>query len=564
MAVQLLKLGLDTVDHKNGLSVQDVAQQNGHYDVIFALYKENVQLPKSIDMKKCPEDFKNFLKLLEKFNKLIMKDNLEEIKEIYHQLPKTRNFYNLANESALKVAIENTSFSCYEFFLSEKLLFAPHESPEEYFDDLIIPDQVTVREIHNKYTQELQEKHTNVLLSKSFIAHDGPDAKEKLRYIHRTYEALNSNFLIKIILMIVAASKNFKIIFDFNRESVNIADPTADSSTQGQFYPSGRIYIGAKQLLNKATANETIATVAHELCHCAMNIVYDNKAKPYKSDNQEVMQEFEEISKICKKNSGIEKIIDRVFECYSEKVHHAELIVRVVHVLAFYGNGHEKLEQIRTIFGCLFEFYENRTVPEIQDALRKIEERDEEELRKKDRKISKLKKISLIGGVLSVIGIIAAICIGFIFYTPTYSFKDMTVKEQKLVMNASVIYKNTSIKFHDLFPENSTAYESLTSDHISQMLHFKTLNLSDSHFHYLGELITHNWNNLTQKLKEKILTSNFTFQNETLELQNLYELNPEAFGYLKSDQIIEVLDGKSVTTSKRIRAGYNVISFTHR
>jgi len=101
------------------------------------------------------------------------------------------------------------------------------------------------------------------------------------------------------------------------------------------------------------------------------------------------------------------------------------------------------------------------------------------------------------------------------FYKPINSFKELSETNKLKVTNAPIIYKNIEIRFHNLFPDNSIAYSKLASDHISQIIEGHALNFSDPKLSYLNDLVHHNWINLAEKLKQKFLTSNFTFQNES-------------------------------------------------
>jgi len=552
----LLQHGMNTNSLDNKVDAQTLAYQNQHFDVLCLLLEANLKFPESFDASMPTGKCKEFCEVTEEVHKLIKADEKEKLKEILNQHKNLKHFYNFSNESALKVAILNGSYDTYRELTRRKFRYASHEDPAEYLDDLDFTDKKVVREIHDSFSENIVDKHINILVGNSFIYHDESDGRDKQDFVSRAFKSLDSIPLVKIILMIVAASKNFKIIFDFNRESVNVADPTVDSDTQGLFYVSGRIYIGAKQLLDPETENETLANMAHELCHYTMNLVYSNDAKPYKADDQNTEQEFQKVTDICQQSNYKEDIVDVVFNAYRKKLHHAELIVRVVHLLTFYRNFPGRLEKVREAFSVLFDFYEVKIVPELEKALVAIESRDKKYLEKKDKNISKLRKISIIGGILTVLGVIAAIIIGLIFYTPSYSFKELTPQEQKTVANSTVLYKNIKIEFDDLFPENSIVFDKLTSDHISQMLQGKTLNFTDPHVHYLDELVTHSWTNLTEKLKDKFLTSNFTFQNENLKFE---KLNPIVFDSLTSQQIVDVLDNKTMIISNMIKNETNLI-----
>ncbi|XP_070497766.1 uncharacterized protein [Chironomus tepperi] len=556
----LLLHGMNTNSLDNKVNAQTLAYQNQHFDVLHLLLQANLKFPDSFDASLCTGKCKEFCNVTEEVHQLIKSNDYENLKEILNQHKNLKHFYNFSNESALKVAILNGSYKIYKELTRRKFRYASHEDPAEYLQHLNDDDKKIVREIHNKFSEGIIDKHINVLIGNSFIYHDEVDGQDKQDIISRAYKSLDSIPLVRIILKIVAASKNFKIIFDFNRESVNVADPTVDSYTQGLFYVSGRIYIGAKQLLNSATEHEALGNLAHELCHYTMNLVYNNGANPYEADDSSTKEKLDEILEICKKSDEREDIIDTVYEEYPEEVHHAELIVRPVHMLAYYRNSPDILQQRIEAYSSLFEFYENKIYPDMKKALPEIEGRDRIVLEQKNRKISKLKKLSAIGGVLTILGVIAAIAIGFIFYTPTYSFDELNSEQQTIVLNSSIIYKNNEIQLNDLFPADSIAYKMLTSDHISQMLHGEILNFDDPYVHYLDELVTHSWTNLTEKLQEKILTSNLTFQNESLKFNILHESNPKVFDSLTSQQIIDVLDNKSLTISNMIKNDTNFIA----
>ncbi|KAL7014381.1 hypothetical protein ACKWTF_015898 [Chironomus riparius] len=354
--------------------------------------------------------------------------------------------------------------------------------------------------------------------------------------------------------MIVAASKKFKIIFDFNRDAVNVLDPTKTPDTQAAFYFSGRVYIGAKDLLDSETENNALATMAHEFCHFAMNIVYKNQAKPYLSSDRMTEEKFEEITVICEKIGYKEKVIGSVFNDYPEEHHHSELIVRVVHLFALYCKDSDSLARAYSNFSCLFEFYEKKTVPELQVAVKEMELRDKMELEKKDKMIVKYKSLIIIISILAAVGIVAVgFIVRFVFFPDIFVYNELEREEQDKVRNSTVTYKGVNVTFADLFPDDSEAYGLLYSDHIALMLKNKPLDFDNTFYHYLDELVVHDWRNMTEQLKYKILDSNFNFQNQNLKFDSLNTLNPKIFEALTSMQIIQVLDGQLLNVSNMFR-----------
>ncbi|CAG9811014.1 unnamed protein product [Chironomus riparius] len=397
----------------------------------------------------------------------------------------------------------------------------------------------------------LADQHINLLMSKSFCGHDVHEDESTREHVLNAYKFLNSTPFLNVILMVVASSTKVRSVFDFNRDSVYMADPTVPSNTKGMFYLSGRVYIGAQQLLDEATKNEVYATLAHEFCHYATDLTYGNFAKPYAKNDSKTRQQFEEISQKCQQQQGFEEYIDIVFQHYPPAVQHAELIVRVPHLIALYSNDPERLKEVREKFIELFEFYETKVYPEMQEALPKINQQDQ--LKEKEQKILKLRKIACISFICTLVAIILVIALTCLLSQPkNYTFSNITTYDKLKIHNSSIIYKDIEVRFHDLFPDNSTAYYKLTSDHISQILDGQALDFSDSHFQYLNNLVNHDWKNLAGKLKQKFLTSNFTFQNESLKFEKLAEISLEVFNSLSSEQIVDVLDGKELVIGSMV------------
>ncbi|XP_070503610.1 uncharacterized protein [Chironomus tepperi] len=555
----LLNCGINTTAD-DGVSAQDLAWNNRHSEVLLVLAQANLPYPDEIDISQLSDEFRTFYKTTEELHEAIIDKNAEKVKEILN-CGKTLNFYfDLSNKSAARVAVDAKAFDIYEILVIHEIFLAPHEYQQGVFDELDIREQRIIRELHHKHSKDLLDKHIYILLAHSSIAHDVADSEDKMKYINNAYKQMSQDRRLNTILKTVAASKKFQIIYDFNRDAVNISDPTASNNSEGVFYTTGRIYIGARQLLDERTQNQAIGTLAHELCHFAMNLKYCNHAKPYKvKDNQKSMLDFEEINRKCQAEHGICETIDLIYESYSEDMYHAELIVRPAHLIALYMNKSEKLFEVSQIYPDLFDYFD-RIINDMESSLKEIEEREKLENEEKDKKISKLKR-SLI--ITMIFGILMALSATVFIANPKYAqnnakkfqafitgheinFNGLDLNEKHQILNARVLYNNIEVRLNDLFPDNSTAYNNLTSDHISMILDGQALNFSDSHFLYLNDLIHHNWDNLAGKLKQKFLTSNFTFQGESLKFEKFSEISQDVFKSLSSQQIKDVLGGKTL------------------
>lgn len=552
----MLDAGFSTDSHDT--NAQTLAYKGRHFEILFSLLKSNLTYPKNIKIEECPDEIKNFYEISQNLHEAIMSKNIAKIDELLLKHQEIHHFYNLNNESVMAFALRNKLFDMYELLISKDVRFGPYENFSAIKEKLNEGERTKLREINYKESKFLPDNHMHILLSNSRLAPSTTYYKQKYDIIQKSFEILNENPFIKIILLIVAASRNFRIVFDFNRNSVELIDPTAEATTKGLFYSFGRIYVASKELLNPRTKLEALGTLVHELCHYAMNIVYENVARPYLSDDEITEKEFVDISKDCFNNKEKEKIIKLVYECYPINMQHAELIVRVPHLMMLYSNNEIQFKKTRSDFIKLFEIYEQKIVKEMEEALPQIEAKSEVETQDNRRKIRNLILILIAVVVLSVTGIFSAIFITrSLTETINYKFNELSLEKQNIVMEAPVSYKNVQLQFQELFSKNSTAYEELSSDHISQMLHKVPINFNDSRFKYLEDLITHNWINLAPKLKDKILNSTLNFQNVILKFDVINNINSELLTYLNSSQIVNILNGNQSIVHKMVERHVN-------
>ncbi|CAG9801230.1 unnamed protein product [Chironomus riparius] len=550
----MLNGGFNTEFH--GTNAQTLAWNGQHFDILLKLLESNLTYPYMIKIDECPDDIRKFNKISQDLNDAMIARNSEDVIKILSENKGMTHFYNLENESAPSFALKNKLFDMYALLIARDVRFGPHEKFSDIKDKLTENEREKLKEIHYNESKFPPDNHMHVLLSNSRLGRGSSDQEKKFKIIQKAFEVLNENPFVQIILMIVAATRNFRIVFDFSRDSVELIDPTANSSFKGSYYISGRIYIGAKNLLNDNTKYEALGTLAHELCHNAMNLVFKNFANPYSRNDVETVKKFEEISKFCEKKSDKEEIIKLAFcKFYSDLERHAELIVRVPHLIIHYFNNKAKFEEVRKIFEDLFVFYYETTITQqMKKALPEIEAHAEAEAQKNKKKIRNLKIFLIVGGFLSIITIVMVILILYFALSPTfYSFSSLSDDQKSDVENALILYKNEEIRFIDLFPKTSEAYNKLTSDDISKMLDNERLNLSDPLFYHLETIVTHDWRNLTKKLHDKFLNSSFSFQNETIKFIELFNINSESFKSLTSTQIINVFKGEILKVHKMIK-----------
>jgi hypothetical protein len=403
----LLKLGVKS--DATTTNAQTLAYDGGHFDTLLALLEGNLAYPSTFHIEKCPENIKDFHKVTENLHQAIKDRNMTKVEEILSQNSNLRHFYSLSNESALKVALDHKSVDIFEALVRNNVTLGPHENSEDMYEEYQHEERRHLREVQFKYKKCKPDKHIEVLVNNSYLSYNIGDDSEKFEVIKRAYMILNENPFIKVILMVIAAFKKFSIIFDFQNSSLIHADPTIDSYSQSVFYVSGRIYIAAKQLLDQATEKEILGAIAHEFCHFALYLVYNNNANPYFEDDQEAKNIFTEISKICYENRKEEEVVSHVYECFPEDTQHAELAVRIPFFYSFYLQQPERLKELRKIYNRLFDYFELTVIPKMHESLPEIERRAEMELEVKELKIGQLRKLFFFTLVVATVIIVLMI-----------------------------------------------------------------------------------------------------------------------------------------------------------
>jgi hypothetical protein len=109
--------------------------------------------------------------------------------------------------------------------------------------------------------------------------------------------------------------------------------------------------------------------MAHEFCHVAVIMLFNNGAKPYEKSDNESAEKFKILHKKFQDqiNQGIivdeDGIIKLVYDNYKQEKWDAELIVRVPHILAHYEENGEKI--LNDNAGDLLIFYNELIIPKL-------------------------------------------------------------------------------------------------------------------------------------------------------------------------------------------------------
>ena len=267
---------------------------------------------------------------------------LSAIEKVVKENPKERHFYNNEDTSVAATAIKEKQIAIYKFLVSKRVHPGLGEDMEELVKGFSDAEKKEIQEIHLNYSVESDLKHLKTLYGKTKLNHDVEREGERklFKKIEGAYEELNEIKEIEAILKVVACADVLNVIFDFNRESVVHIDPGLDRNTKGIcYYHKGRVFIGAKGLLDDEESRlKALGVMAHEFCHYAMKLIYDNRCNPYCWGDDEQEKRFSAILGLCEGKKDGEDQIRFVF-FYPKNQRSAELIVRVPYLLALHKNS---------------------------------------------------------------------------------------------------------------------------------------------------------------------------------------------------------------------------------
>lgn len=310
------------------------------------------------------KEFKAEVKLLHDNIKI---GDLAAVESFIEKYPREKFLYNDRKASAAATALKSNRIEIYAALVAVGLSLGPHEDINEIMSTLPKETRRKLRDIHKVYVKNPNVAHVASLVAKSKIAHDNSelDRRKLLELIAKAFEELNEIEWVAPMLKIIANSEDLNIIFDFNRDSIEHMDPTNNQTAKGIcYFGKGDVYIGAKGLLKERHRFRPSGVMAHELAHYAMNLLYRNKCKPYHKQSGS-QQEFDGILKTCNELKHDEDQIAYVF-LYPDEQRHAELIVRVPHLMALYKEEPRRLDEVKATFGELFQFYERNILVDLQ------------------------------------------------------------------------------------------------------------------------------------------------------------------------------------------------------
>lgn len=295
--------------------------------------------------------------------------------------------------AALTTALESKQFKIYSYLRSEGFSSKGDRNFIRIFNRLNDAEKAEIRECNKEFFRHFDAPHLIELLSKTSLNDKSKCGQfDSFRIIRTIYDELNDVAEIESILKTISTSDHLNIVFDFDALSIDVLDPTKckklnekgeSINDRGEIYyvrgasyhELGYIYVAAGNYQQKF--HDILGTLAHEMTHFAMFLLYENRCLPYLVHDQSRMIEYESVVEKTKNyieqspESVSNTIVSDAFNNYGEAIWPMEVIVRVPQLLAKYKRDTHKLLDLRKGFSELFSFYADKTFKDFKPFIEK-------------------------------------------------------------------------------------------------------------------------------------------------------------------------------------------------
>lgn len=393
--------------------------------IILELLNANSQFPKKIfnfKFEKVPKEVQKFIDICESMHRAVEHHDTKNLNKIIKEFPHLRFFYDRFNESVLIYALKRQRIDALDV-IKDKLSIRHDESLSEIFYEFSIPD---LEEEINSSTNKLPHPQILLLIAKSRLQ-NARNPQKCWSAIYDAFLILNEVDSCSKILKITSIWKQLRINFDFSKEKFS------------NFISPGTVIIGAKNM-DIANKFEVIGSIAHELNHLAIQIIFMNKLNPFPMGESAVKLKFIQVCKnieeICKENPGCEVIVKRVFDSYNKITQPSELIVRPMQIVMHYYESAAKINKNQRIFNELFNYFVEVVLPELEKTIPVL-------------KMLQKDKLEI-------------------------EFDDLTESMKAKILHSKILFQDMETTFFDIIGDDQQAQESilenLSSENIKQIL----------------------------------------------------------------------------------------------
>lgn len=530
---------------------------------------------------------------IQEFHKNIENGNLKKIKTFVEDFPDFKFCIDERGICALRRSITGMHFEIFTFLLSQNFQPSNAESLYNTISGLNSVDKEKIRVENVRYAKLNPENFINILCTKCILfAWSGESSFAEIR---EEIIKLCKNPFLKVLLEKVAYS-DVQVIFDSKNESMNVADPGCSHFTMGMYYSEEKNVIISRNL-NKT---EKFASFIHEISHHMFCCVYENGGLPFCKEDIERQKMWENVFTATHETylnnpEGTHPIVKAAFENYKKEMKGAELAVRVNHLIAFYIDNPDELENVIEAFPEIFAYHERFVLPDFDNTdLRVIKLNDELGVIKKVSELSLKSKQKFLDCKK-------------IFKEETQMVKRMkiqrnepssaftNIKDKKIILQTNFPQMTLQLIIHELFMnlENKLDFKrknifvsckELNREDIKTQI--KVLveerkidrvlvevmgNYRDKNLNFLLKLqkvqlvlicdekvacsvkqrlnlplyrVTHEWDHLTEKSKKEIWKKKLKFRGNTFRLSSYYKpsesISNEIFTFLCTKDQLEI------------------------
>ncbi|KAG8231850.1 hypothetical protein J437_LFUL008621 [Ladona fulva] len=509
-------------------------------------------------------DLKDFLKNRKELHERIKNGDIDYVRNVVIN-EKSYLYFGPGNKSGWSCALENKKYDiCAIFWLI---------CPKRHWKDkeqLNQDQKLKIQKALDNYAVPFGENHILKLLAASDIF---PETSKELNdAVKDLFSAVNSLEMGKALLEV--ATRTFvECEFDFGRDLVDERCVFADNAYGIYLMKINRIYVAAKNY--KTKKNNVVGTLSHEFCHLAMVTVYDNCGKPYRNTDKKRGEKYRSILeralKFIEESNKVNDLLEVVSQGENKE---AELIVRVIHILAVYGESKGR-EILKEQAKGLLEYFEEYVLKDCKDYIEKhkpafsIEELNKciGILRDEDMKYipkSKDFESQSFAGFPAVFTSNPKLC-WLDRYQKMERMLRMNVKRKCLFLDLDsfnkhedkvILYlkKFPSINLVLVIDDENADLKILEKKLNDLMLDDKeSLNLiiySECKHLEIKEMKTldYAWNDLSDSCREDILNKGLIFQGTQMKLRELLDL--EEVKFMSSTAIYQVMSQESIIIDK--------------
>ncbi|GAB6025338.1 hypothetical protein CHUAL_010748 [Chamberlinius hualienensis] len=334
-----------------------LANRKQKYNILLLLLKADADIPR---INNTNEQIRDLIENRNNLHEMIKQGNVAECLNLIKKLGKSKLYLNSNNESALVTAIDTLNLirrkKIEERFANKILEICAqlkingvqfkNQMEERCINEMNEADREKLKTIISEVSPNLKNAEILYLLSKTKKLNCEMDEIDRAKF-ERWYKNLTEVETVDVIFSVVENCDYLSILYDFDDDSVCSVNPTVLRKSgiviRGLTIESeGKVYIGAKQ-------DETIVlgTIAHELTHVAMNMVFDNEGKPYYKDTDSEITMIAD--QLYENRDKIDKILSNAFT-YEKPSWTRELIARVPQMLVVHKSDVQLNDQAKDLF----------------------------------------------------------------------------------------------------------------------------------------------------------------------------------------------------------------------